>query len=190
MRVVGVDGCRTGWVAAEIDDDGLVRVEHLPAIESLTTRSPTVEIAGIDIPVAFPPAGEVRDAKLAARAQLGPRRSSIFLTPPRVVLACETANQRARVEHGEVHPELSFAALLTRPAARSKRTWAGMTQRRVALDAAGPGVVSVSEAAGGAAVDDVLDAVVVAWTARRIRHGVARRFPTDPAVPDPDCIWA
>ena len=37
----------------------------------------------------------------------------------------------------EVHPEVSFALLIGRPARASKKTWAGMIERRQALAAAG-----------------------------------------------------
>ncbi len=37
----------------------------------------------------------------------------------------------------EVHPEVSFAVLLGEPARASKKTWAGMVERRRALEAAG-----------------------------------------------------
>ena len=37
----------------------------------------------------------------------------------------------------EVHPEVSFAVLLGAPARAAKKTWAGMVERRSALEAAG-----------------------------------------------------
>jgi predicted RNase H-like nuclease len=222
MAVVGVDGSATGWIAAEVEGDRLLRVEHLPTITDLTEVFPAVQLAGIDIPMTFPEPGGIRSAELAARDALGARRSSIFVTPPRPVLACAdypTANELARATHGggvsrqayglrqkilevetwrattpvpafEVHPELSFAVLLGRPAVHSKKTWGGMVERRDALAAAGLVVPEVPAAVGRAAVDDVLDAVVAAWTGERIRRGDARRFPLDGTVRDRECIWA
>ncbi len=81
----------------------------------------------------------------------------------------------------EVHPEVSFAVLLGQPAVASKKTWAGMIERLVALKAAGIDLDGVDAAAGSAAaVDDMLDAAVAACTARRLADGVARAFPQDP----------
>lgn len=222
MTVLGVDGCASGWIVAVVIDDRLACVEHAATITALADLVPDATVAAIDIPMTFPSAGTPRAAELTARAHLGARRSSIFLTPPRPVLACATyaeANALAKATHGaglsrqaynlrakileveswrtdatiaayEVHPELAFAVLLGRPANHSKKTWAGMVERRDALVAAGLEVGAVSDAAGRAAVDDVLDAVVAAWSAARIARGEAIRYPADPAVPDLECVWA
>lgn len=80
----------------------------------------------------------------------------------------------------EVHPELSFAAINGSVLAESKKTWAGLHTRLALL--AGEGIV-VPDAPGPAATvpaDDVLDAAVVAWTARRIAAGAAESIPTVP----------
>jgi predicted RNase H-like nuclease len=92
----------------------------------------------------------------------------------------------------EVHPELSFAVLLGHPALATKRSWAGMVERRAALADVGIDLDHVGGAAGKAAVDDVLDAGAAAWTARRLLAGSARPFPDPPGVePGPGrAIWA
>lgn len=90
----------------------------------------------------------------------------------------------------EVHPETSFAVLLDGPARHAKKTWAGIGERRRALAAAGIDLAPFEgRDLGRAAVDDVVDAAVAAWTADRIRRGVARRLP-DAEVDDAgDAIW-
>lgn len=81
----------------------------------------------------------------------------------------------------EVHPEVSFAVLLGAPARASKKTWAGMVERRNALEAAGISLDAIEDVATRrAAVDDVLDAAIAAWTAERIAAGTARSFPSPP----------
>ncbi len=83
----------------------------------------------------------------------------------------------------EVHPEVSFAVLLGAPARASKKTWAGMVERRKALEAAGVSLDRVEGVATvHAAVDDMLDAAVAAWTAGRIASGTARSFPDPPQL--------
>ncbi|HWC10095.1 MAG TPA: DUF429 domain-containing protein, partial [Acidimicrobiales bacterium] len=83
----------------------------------------------------------------------------------------------------EVHPEVSFAVLLGAPARASKKTWAGMSERRHALEAAGISLDGIdSVAAVRASVDDMLDAAVAAWSAARIARGAARSFPDPPAL--------
>lgn len=89
----------------------------------------------------------------------------------------------------EVHPEVSFATMLGRPARHSKKTWAGMVERRDALAAAGILLDGPLGAAGArAAVDDVLDAAAAAWTARRFAAGAATCH-GDPTASG-DAIWA
>lgn len=81
----------------------------------------------------------------------------------------------------EVHPELSFATLAGGPLAHGKKTWSGMELRRRLLVGAGidvPG--SLGPAGATAAPDDVLDAAVVAWTARRVAAGTAVSYPDPP----------
>jgi len=81
----------------------------------------------------------------------------------------------------EAHPELSFAAMAGTPLRDSKSTWAGAVRRHQLLAAQGidlDGDLGLSGLRVG--VDDVLDAAAVAWTARRVADGAARRLPADP----------
>jgi predicted RNase H-like nuclease len=93
----------------------------------------------------------------------------------------------------EVHPELSFAALAAQSLITRKSSWAGACQRRELL--ADVGVViggDLGEAGRRAAVDDVLDAAVCAWTARCVGAGLARSLPDPPEVFSdgwPCAIW-
>jgi predicted RNase H-like nuclease len=94
----------------------------------------------------------------------------------------------------EIHPEVSFAVLLGHPARAPKKSWAGMLERRAALVAAGIDLEGVDDpSASRAAVDDMLDAGVAAWSAGRLLEGQARSFPDQPTV-HPDgrivAIWA
>ncbi|MPZ82952.1 MAG: DUF429 domain-containing protein [Actinophytocola sp.] len=80
----------------------------------------------------------------------------------------------------EVHPEVSFAELAGASLTIRKSTWAGAALRRRLL--ADEGIVipdSLGVAGERAAVDDVLDAAVAAWTARRVHQGKARSFPEE-----------
>jgi len=81
----------------------------------------------------------------------------------------------------EAHPELSFAAMAGAPLADAKSTWAGAVRRRDLLAASGIDLTG-DLALGGqrVGVDDVLDAAAVAWTARRVAAGTARRLPAEP----------
>lgn len=99
---------------------------------------------------------------------------------------------RAGCRVAEVHPEVSFAELAGAHLRTRKSTWEGVVQRRRLLAGAGIVIPDDLGPAGQAAVDDVLDAAVVAWTASRVARGLARSLP-DPPVPLSDglacAIW-
>lgn len=76
VLVLGVDGCKTGWVAAALGG----RKHYLPTIDALGSLSSTADALAIDIPIGLPTNGP-READLLAREFLGIRRNSVFLTP-------------------------------------------------------------------------------------------------------------
>jgi predicted RNase H-like nuclease len=91
----------------------------------------------------------------------------------------------ARMTIRESHPEVCFRALAGDELSFSKKKAAGYAERMRALagfDTDAPPVVqTVADATAGAdmAVDDVLDAVVLAYTARP-GPGSVRTLPSDP----------
>ncbi|GLY65113.1 DUF429 domain-containing protein [Amycolatopsis taiwanensis] len=93
----------------------------------------------------------------------------------------------------EAHPEVSFAQLAGAPLTLRKTTWAGAELRRRLLAGAGIPLDGDLGAAGRhAAVDDVLDAAAMAWTARRVARGEALARPDPPEVFSdglPCAIW-
>ena len=216
MLVVGVDGCKTGWIAVALGDGKDPEAHHLPTIDALQPLASGADAVAIDIPIGLP-TGRPREADLLARDFLRARRNSVFLTPVRDALEAEThalATQAALARTGtgisqqayalgrkildverwlpsspcpvyEVHPEVSFAVLLGAPARASKKTWAGMVERRSALEGAGISLDAVgvdNVAAARSSVDDILDAAVAAWSAARIARGTARSFPDPPQL--------
>jgi predicted RNase H-like nuclease len=91
---------------------------------------------------------------------------------------CSRQAAEAGVQLYEVHPELSFAAMAGGvPVADSKHSPAGLAARRALLAQA---AITVPPRVAGAADNDLLDAVAVAWSARRIAAGTAVAL-TDPA---------
>lgn len=84
----------------------------------------------------------------------------------------------------EAHPELCFAEMRGGlPPSATKKSWAGMIERRAALAAFGIDVDAIDPRVGGIVpTDDVLDAAAAAWTARRFAAGAARRIPEHPTL--------
>lgn len=213
---MGVDGCKTGWIALSLGDRKDPEAHHLPTIDALQSLACEADVVAIDIPIGLPTGGP-RAADQLAREFLGARRNSVFLTPVRDAIEAQThalATQAALTRTGaglsqqayalgkkileverwlpssscpvyEVHPEVSFAVLLGAPARTPKKTWAGMVERRRALEAAGislDGISVENVAATRASVDDILDATVAAWSAARIARGEALSFPDPPQL--------
>jgi predicted RNase H-like nuclease len=201
--VAGVDGCRAGWVVVH-DGDAAVHADFAGVLGAL----PDDTMVAVDMPIGLAdrhvPGGRAVDR--AARMQLGPKRASVFSPPPRCVLGARTladAHRRGgrltlqtlyllpRIEDVdnvmtpelqervfEVHPELSFAAMNGGlPALEPKRSAAGSELRLGLLARAG---VPVPVRPRGAALDDLLDACALSWSAQRIANGTARRIPDAP----------
>jgi len=99
--VLGVDGCRGGWVGALVTDDRVELVSGASITELVATVGPGPAVVGIDIPIGLPDAGS-RRADVAARRELPVgRKSSVFPTPVRSAVSATTwqeanhANRRA-----------------------------------------------------------------------------------------------
>lgn len=86
----------------------------------------------------------------------------------------------------EVHPEVSFWALSGRLAMTYRKTWPeGYAERRALLETEFGIPLWEREDVRKivpAAPDDLLDATVAAWTARRVAEGRAERLPQDPPI--------
>ncbi len=193
--VLGVDGCPGGWIGALVTASS---VEWLLLPDMAAVLAVPAAAVGIDIPIGLPAVGP-RACDLAARQRLGARRSSVFPAPVRAALAastyleaCELSRQasgralsvqawnlvprirdvdRTLTQHGrvvEVHPEVVFAELAG-PLA-SKKDPAGQAARIGALQAELP---SWPTPPRPARIDDALDALACAWTARRWLAGTA-----------------
>jgi predicted RNase H-like nuclease len=87
--VAGVDGCRTGWVVAVTAAAGPSPVLSIDVVGHIgevfeRVRAGELVAVGLDMPIGLPDAGR-RACDDLTRARLGPRRSSVFPTPPRPV---------------------------------------------------------------------------------------------------------
>jgi predicted RNase H-like nuclease len=203
--VVGVDGCKQGWVAIALKDGMFARAALYKDISSITKEWPDADAIGVDIPIGLREKG-ARHADLEAREFLGRRSSSVFPVPVRAVVFEREWDDARRVARSlgepgfskqafglfkkireadslvgnarvhEVHPEVSFS-VLAGGVLQTKKSWKGVEERRAALARNGIVIPDDIGSAGGAGVDDVLDAAVVAWSAGRIAKGSERRFP-------------
>ena len=111
-----------------------------------------------------------------------------FSLVPKILEVQALATRDERIY--EVHPEVSFRALAGHRLA-SKKQWNGHTKRRALLVKAGIEIPDALGDAGTAAADDILDAAVAAWSARRIAAGEAISLPAPPEYDDSHriAIW-
>lgn len=206
MNVAGMDGCRDGWIIVTAEQATVVPTFAQALIELENTL-----VIALDMPIGLldrhDPGGRACDR--AARALLGrTRAASVFSAPPRPALHARTlAEARAlgarltlqtlnilpkiaevdavmnpdlcqRVF--ETHPELAFMAMRAGIAIKEpKRTTEGRLIRRNLLLEHG---LPIHERPRGAAVDDLLDATALLWSARRIAAGVSEGVLVSPEV--------
>ena len=85
MRAAGVDAWKGGWIAVVLDTEGFHHAVVVAGFELLVAALNDVSVIAVDIPIGLPD-NQRREADAAARAFVGPRRSSVFTTPPRAVL--------------------------------------------------------------------------------------------------------
>jgi predicted RNase H-like nuclease len=102
-----------------------------------------------------------------------------------VVEAIASCDPRIR----EVHPEVSFRALVGQELGYSKHSWNGQRLRRVALDSDGITFPDVLSDGGDVPVADVLDAGAAAWSARRVALHEGSSFPNNARAEQREVIW-
>ncbi|MBB2743492.1 UNVERIFIED_ORG: putative RNase H-like nuclease [Microbispora rosea subsp. rosea] len=104
-RVLGVDACRAGWIGvvppAGPRDEGAARAYFAPRVADLVALADAdgeVAVVAVDMPIGLPdpypdsddPQGRTRRrADVLARAELGPRWRSVFMTPVRAALEAD-----------------------------------------------------------------------------------------------------
>jgi predicted RNase H-like nuclease len=86
MFVVGVDGCRGGWLAVRLSRDGTSECRIFPDMASLWSAHRRAALILVDIPIGLPEAANDRTCDKAAREVLGHRRASVFPVPCRAAV--------------------------------------------------------------------------------------------------------
>ena len=198
--VLGVDGCRGGWVGAEVGPSGISWHLFTHATEFLA--HPAAVIA-VDIPIGLPDQG-VRQCDVLARRRLPGQASSVFPAPIRAALAARTyAEARAlsvavdgrslSAQCFGILPKIVEVDIALRAAERvggqevlevhpelSFTTLAGVALPRKKSAGGALTRIQLLQAAFGvlptkvppeAALDDALDALICAWTALRWLRG-------------------
>lgn len=221
MTVLGIDGWKSGWLGVVVDQEQIrfeYRGSLAEFVAEFPDTGAIVVDVPIGMPVdgrreadnlsrrfvgamassvfAVPPEAALRadtyqDALNLCRERFGFGLSSqSFALRHKILEAHELVRGGAPITEG--HPEVSFRALKGKPLENPKRTWNGQHERRALLAHAGIVIAErLPPSVGGAPADDVLDAAVMAWTARRVADGVAGSLPDSAETIDgrPVAIW-
>lgn len=81
MFVLGVDGCRGGWVSIALDNGRFAGAKVHERFEQIA-QNPAAIAIGVDMPIGLLDRG-LRLCDRLLREVVGPRRASVFTTPPR-----------------------------------------------------------------------------------------------------------
>jgi predicted RNase H-like nuclease len=159
QTAVGIDGCRSGWIAAICRPDDSIEWLLRTTVQEILHDVPRNSIVLVDMIIGLPDRETPnRECDLLARKILSPHGSRVFPAPPREALAAEAypeACELARAATGkaiskqcwylfpkireldaisdsrirESHPEVVFAQFNNAPVAASKKTMAGQNER-------------------------------------------------------------
>ena len=88
--VIGVDGCKAGWVSCWLDLVSKQVTVHLhECFSGLLFDSPRASIIAVDVPIGLADGYVGRCCDALARKVLGARRNSVFTPPRRAALVCD-----------------------------------------------------------------------------------------------------
>ena len=110
MTLIGVDGCRAGWVAIA-DVDGAISLSVYPDFDTLLGAWPRADRIMVDVPIGLPSRVKPsRTCDTLARQALGPRAPSVFTPPCRRAAAADNVDKAREENVREVGRSLSAQA--------------------------------------------------------------------------------
>lgn len=115
MKLIGVDGCRSGWVVCTYDKH-VYRMSLVPDLEHFRTAFSDAVLTLVDMPIGLPEnSTDERGCDLDARAILGPgRASSVFVVPSRAAIYqddYEAASSINKAQTGRMLSRQSFGII-------------------------------------------------------------------------------
>ncbi len=212
MRVLGVDGCKGGWVGVVLEDAAEPVALAERSIDRLADAAGPVDAIGIDMPIHLNETSD-RVCDSAARQLIRPFTSRVFNAPVLCVLDCETYLDACDASFAALGKKISKQTWALVPKIREVEAWrksagcdvfevhpeaafaamAGRvvaerkrtsegTQVRRALLRAQELTAPERPSGVGVGVDDLLDACAAAWSTRRVARGDGRSLPDPPEV--------
>nr|WP_295464797.1 DUF429 domain-containing protein [Mesorhizobium sp.] len=113
--LVGVDGCKAGWVAAIRLAAQAASIEIFSRFEELVDALPDDAVIAVDMPIGLPDFTRKggRGPEMAVRPLLGARQSSVFSIPSRSAVYAETVAFSSLDAWYEAHRRASIVARAT-----------------------------------------------------------------------------
>jgi len=112
--VAGADVTKGRWVVVVLRDGAFDRATVTNNLADFLVETEGLEVLAVDIPIGFPEGKEHRQCDLAAKRFLKPRSSSVFFTPPRLVIAEPTYAKANRLSKREFDRGISAQAYALR----------------------------------------------------------------------------
>lgn len=130
-RVLGVDACKAGWVGVVLHNGATVHVaKTIAALIADAEVDGHLAVIGIDIPIGLPDTGR-RQADVLAYQLVGPRRSSVFMTPVRAALEAVSHPAAVHVNRERAGEGVSAQVYGLRSKIFEVDGWVRHVQRRV-----------------------------------------------------------
>ena len=130
--ILGVDACKTGWVGVVLER-GEASAYFGPTIAeliSIAEATKALAVVAIDIPIGLADAGR-RQADVKAREAVGPRRSSVFMTPVRAAIQADDHVTAVRLSRQLTGDGISIQAFSLRTKILEVDAWVRKETRRV-----------------------------------------------------------
>ncbi len=207
--VTGVDGCRTGWVGVDCDENGLVAVRVAATLSDLLRDTPEQHVVGIDMPLgllghrlAHGGPGGAGPAQDRAGVHFCDPPAPVWLAPAYADASqmcrrltgngfsiqawglrrklLEAADYRLRCRHPLYEVHPELSFRAIAGAPLDEAKHTAAGQARRRRLLAAAGLVVPADKTPRRIAIDVLDAAAVAWTARRIAAGQAEVVPDPP----------
>ena len=99
--MAGADVWKGQWLVSVLDGGSFESAFVAPTIEAALEHLGDAAAIGVDVPIGLPAPGRPREADLLARAYIGPRWPSVFITPSTDLIEADTlalANELARAD--------------------------------------------------------------------------------------------
>jgi predicted RNase H-like nuclease len=127
-HVLGVDGCRAGWVGVVLPADPQAAVEPVRAVlgatlSELAAQAGPVAAVGIDMPMHLADEPWPRPSDMAARTHLRPRQNTLFVVPPAAAYAAPTYAEACEIARELTGMAFSRQAWALRAKIAQLRDW-------------------------------------------------------------------